>query len=106
MKLSQEQIGQCLKLRMNYLNKLRPLLQHRLEINQTLRQSFGPVLGESFSGTDLNSARIMVQSPSSRILIEFQCANFLLLCVEASLYPCARGGFILHHRGGRVFAGT
>lgn len=62
MALSEEQLGQCLKLRLNYLNKLKPLLQHRWEINQTLRQSFGPVLGDSFSGTDLNSARVMVRS--------------------------------------------
>ena len=69
MELSEEQIGQCLKLRLNYLNKLKPLLQHRWEINQTLRQSFGPVLGDSFSGTDLNSARIMASILShSRIV--------------------------------------
>ena len=76
MALSEEQIGQCLRLRLNYLNKLKPLLQHRLEINQTLRQSFGPVLGDSFSGTDLNSARTMVNSVPHGMLTRLAPVHF------------------------------
>lgn len=64
MELSEEQVNRCLVIRISYLNKLKPLLRHRWEINQALKQSFGPVLTESFTGSDIHAARIKVSLPA------------------------------------------